>query len=303
MNTDASIVLSLEKLGLTVKLNEDMSCHTTFKAGGRAEYFISAKNPESIYGAIKLAEKENIDYFILGKGSDTLFRDSGFNGFVISTAQFMTEIKVSGNIIKAQAGASLAHLCMTACENSLTGLEFAYGIPGSVGGAVFMNAGAYGGEMKDIIKSVTYLDKDGRIITKNRGSLDLSYRHSFFSDNPGCVIISCEVELKKGVQSEIKSKMDDLTERRRSKQPLEYPSAGSAFKRPEGYFASKLIDDCGLRGVSVGNAQISEKHTGFIINKGGATADDIIGLIKLAQKTVFEKTGVRLEPEIRIIPA
>ena len=237
----------------------------------------------------------------MGNGSNLLVKDCGIDGVVIKMTSFTQDIEVDGNTIRCKAGTSLTKLCMTAYENSLTGLEFAYGIPGTVGGAVYMNAGAYGGEIKDVITSVCHINPDMECETFTADKLDLGYRTSFYAKNEGYIITDAEFELKKGDKTEIKAKMDDLMGRRKDKQPLEFPSAGSTFKRPEGYFAGALIEQCGLKGYTVGGAQVSEKHAGFVINKDG-TASDILELIDYVRNTVREKTGVELEPEVKIIP-
>ena len=276
----------------------DMSEYTSFRAGGKADRLVIPDTPEELAEALKEAEGEVL---ILGDGSDTLFRDGGFRGTVIKPGDGFSEIKVTGTRLTAGSSALLSQAAKAAAQGSLTGLECVSGIPGSVGGAVFMNAGAYGGEIKDVIESVTAISrKTGELTEIPKEDLDLSYRHSVFAET-GDVIVSAAFRLENGDRAEIEEKMRDLTEKRNSKQPLRYPSAGSFFKRPEGYFAGKLIQDAGLKGLSVGGARVSEKHSGFIINTGGATAKDIIDLMYLVQNTVYDKFGVMLEPEVRIV--
>ncbi len=242
----------------------------------------------------------SLNTYILGNGTNVLFTDRGFRGVIFIISHEMGDISVSGNKLTASAGASLKKLCQTALDNGLTGLEFAYGIPGTVGGAVYMNAGAYGGEMKQVVKEVAAVDSLGKLKTFTTDQLDLSYRKSVFTD-ADYVILSATVELTEGDKCEIRSKMDELMLRRKDKQPLEYPSAGSTFKRPEGTYAGLVIEQSGLKGYSVGGAQVSEKHANFVINKGGATASDIITLIEDVKRIVKEKTGYDLECEVKLI--
>lgn len=278
--------------------NEPMKSHTTFKIGGDAEVFVTVKNIEELKAVISFTKENNIPYFTLGKGSNLLVSDNGIKGAVISLGGDFEEIKVLENgKIYAGAGASLMKLCKVALMNDLSGLEFAYGIPGSVGGAVFMNAGAYGGEMKDCLFSASYVSENGQEGSFTLDEMNLGYRTSVFKTN-GYIITGCTVALTKGDNAEIKEKMNDLLGRRRSKQPLEYPSAGSTFKRPEGAFAGTLIESCGLKGYSVGGAEVSTKHAGFVINKGNATAKDVNTLIENVQKRVKEETGYFLETEV-----
>lgn len=278
--------------------DEPMKNHTTFKVGGNAQVFVTVNSKVELSALMKYISTENISYFILGKGSNLLVSDSGIKGVVITLSGEFTDIKTEdGNKIFAGAGASLMKLCRFAQENSLSGLEFAYGIPGSVGGAVFMNAGAYGGEMKDCLVSADYITPQGEFGTFTSDELQLGYRTSVFK-NKKYIITSCTLSLKEENKDIIKEKMDDLLGRRRSKQPLEYPSAGSTFKRPEGAFAGTLIESCGLKGYTIGGACVSEKHAGFIINKGGATFEDIDSLIKEVQKKVKDETGYFLETEV-----
>ena len=277
-----------------------MSLHTTFKIGGNARLVVYPQNEEQISELVKCAKAENVRLIAVGNGSNLLVDDDGIDACVLILGEPFSLIKlIDDETIYAKAGAKLIALCRFAYEHSLSGLEFAYGIPGSAGGAAFMNAGAYGGEMKDVLYKCEHIDKNGDIGFLENDDLKLSYRHSAYYDN-GAVITGLYLKLKKGEKSEIKEKMDDLIGRRRAKQPLEYPSAGSTFKRPEGYFAGALIEQCNLKGKSVGGAQVSEKHAGFVINKGGATCKDVLDLCKYCSDKVMEETGVKLEMEIRV---
>ena len=277
---------------------EPMKKHTTFRIGGPAEYLILPQTAEEIADVVKLCRQEEIPWYIVGNGSNLLVADEGVRGVVIQLLRNFNQIQVEGCQIRMQAGAQNAAVAKRALDASLTGFEFAAGIPGTIGGAVVMNAGAYGGEMKDILKEVTVLDQNGMIRTIPAGELELGYRTSIIA-RKGYVVLEAVIVLKTGDPKEIKAAMDDLKEKRVTKQPLEYPSAGSTFKRPEGYFAGKLIMDAGLRGFSVGGAQISEKHCGFVINKGNATAKDVTELMDETKKIVMEKFGVALEPEVK----
>lgn len=277
---------------------EPMKKHTTFRIGGPAEYLILPQTTEEIADVIKLCRQEEIPWYIVGNGSNLLVADEGVRGVVIQMLRNFNQIQVEGCQIRMQAGAQNAAVAKRALDASLTGFEFAAGIPGTIGGAVVMNAGAYGGEMKDILKEVTVLDPNGMIRTIPAEELELGYRTSIIA-RKGYVVLEAVIVLKTGDPKEIKAAMDELKEKRVTKQPLEYPSAGSTFKRPEGYFAGKLIMDAGLRGFSVGGAQISEKHCGFVINKGNATAKDVTELMDETKKIVMEKFGVALEPEVK----
>ena len=279
---------------------EAMSRHTTFKIGGPADYFLMPDKDTDVGRIVKICKESAIPYFILGNGSNLLVGDGGYRGAVIQIYKNMSAVTVEGTEITVQAGALLSSVAAAAKNAALTGFEFAGGIPGTMGGAVVMNAGAYGGEMKDILKSVTVLTADGQEKELTPGELDMSYRHSSITEEH-YMVLGVTIALEAGSQEQIRAKMEELKEKRVEKQPLEYPSAGSTFKRPEGYFAGKLIQDSGLKGTSVGGAQVSEKHAGFIINKGGATCKDVDGLRELVQKTVFEKFGVMLEPEVKRI--
>lgn len=277
-----------------------MNAHTTFKIGGPARLMVFPKSEEEISAVIKKCRELGQRYVVVGNGSNLLVADEGIDGVVICLGKDFSEVMlVDDETVFAQAGAQLMKVCRVALENSLSGLEFAYGIPGSCGGGAFMNAGAYGGELKDVIIKCEHIDENG-----NKGflcgeDLKLSYRHSAYYDN-GCVITGVYMKLKKGNPDEIKAKMDDFMLRRKTKQPLEYPSAGSTFKRPEGYFAGALIEQCNLKGFAVGGAQVSEKHAGFVINKGGATCDDVLKLCDEVARKVKSECGVDLEMEIRV---
>lgn len=280
--------------------DEVMSAHTTFRVGGPADYFASPSDVDQVAGLIELCRKCEIPYFVLGNGSNLLVSDVGYRGMIINIMDNMNGITVDGDVITAQAGAKLVRVSRLARDNSLTGLEFASGIPGTIGGAVYMNAGAYGGEMKDVVTSVKVMDADGHIYDMSSDELDFSYRHSAV-EAEGLIVLEVTMKLAAGVQQDIDDRMKELSDSRRTKQPLEYPSAGSTFKRPEGYFAGKLIMDAGLRGYSVGGAQVSEKHCGFVVNRGGATAADVTGLIRDVQKKVMDQFGVMLEPEVKML--
>ena len=276
-----------------------MSGATTFKIGGPADVFIEAQSEETLSKIIKLCKAEGVPFMLIGAGSNLLVSDKGIEGVVCRLGEGFDYVEVSDKKIHAGASVSLAKLAKKAQRASLSGLEFASGIPGSLGGAIFMNAGAYGGEMKDVVVKTRYMDENGDILEVSGDDHDFSYRHSIFSGG-NKHIISSEMELDFKNPDEILETMKDLNARRKEKQPLEKPSAGSAFKRPEGYFAAKLIEDSGLKGVSVGGAEVSKKHAGFIVSDGNATAKDVCDLIALVQKTVKEKFGVSIEPEIKI---
>lgn len=290
-----------------IEKDADMSKEVSFRAGGRADILVRPQNENELVEVLSILNRSGVEYMVMGNGSNLLIRDGGYRGVIvkISSAAFAGfEIlnEEDGEVsIKAGAGMLMASLARKLAESSLAGFEFASGIPGSIGGAVFMNAGAYDGEIKDIIVSAEVIGKDGTgISTVTADEMDLSYRHSIFH-NTGDVVISVILKLKKGKREEIEEKMAELGRRRNEKQPVNFPSAGSFFKRPEGYFAGKLVQDAGLKGYSVGGAQVSELHSGFVINKGGATASDIIAVMHHCQDEVFKKFGVRLEPEVRIL--
>lgn len=277
---------------------EPMKKHTTFRIGGPADYLVLPQTAEEIAKIVALCKEQQEPWYIMGNGSNLLVSDEGVRGVVIQLLRNFNQIQVEGCQIRMQAGAQNAAIARQALDASLSGFEFAAGIPGTIGGAVVMNAGAYGGEMKDILKEVTVLDREGQIRTLPAEELELGYRTSIIA-RKDYLVLEAVIELKPGNAEEIKAAMDDLKEKRVTKQPLEYPSAGSTFKRPEGYFAGKLIMDAGLRGFTVGGAQISEKHCGFVINKGDATAKDVTDLMEETKKIVMEKFGVVLEPEVK----
>ncbi len=288
--------------GIKYVENKPLSENTSFKIGGPAEIFAKPSTVNQVCDIVKFCKKNEIPLLPLGKGSNVLISDEGIPGIVMNFGIDMANISLLGdNAIYCEAGVSLTKLCNFALENSLTGLEFAYGIPGSVGGAVFMNAGAYGGEIKDVISCADHVDKNGNIGRFEKDELQMSYRHSVYS-NKEYFITGALFVLKKGDRMEIKEKMDELWEKRFDKQPMDKPSAGSTFKRPEGAFASALIDQCGLKGYSVGDAEVSTKHAGFVINNGNATCADVLKLIEDIQKKVKEETGYFIEPEVEILP-
>lgn len=291
------LINTLKNSNITYVLNEPMSVHTTIKIGGAADILITVGTIGELQTAAAACREENIPVMILGNGSNLLVSDEGIEGAVIALDGDFKEITVDGCTITCGAGAKLSRLCTVALENGLSGLEFAYGIPGSVGGAMYMNAGAYGGEMKDVALSVTAMKSDGTVHEVPIEEMALGYRTSIFKTN-GEMILFSKYTLHQDEKDAIKARMDDVMNRRKSKQPLEYPSAGSVFKRPEGAFAGTLIEQCGLKGRTVGGAQVSEKHAGFIINIGGATCDDVMTLVKLVQDTVQKETGYFLEREI-----
>lgn len=278
-----------------ITVDSPMSEHIYFRVGGPADILVTPVNEEQVVNTLKLCREYNVPYFILGNGSNILVKDGGISGVVIKFNK-LNKITTEGNCVTAQSGALLKDVSKAALENNLRGFEFACGIPGSIGGAVFMNAGAYDGEMAHVIKSARVIDENCNIKNLTKEELELGYRSSIVMKK-GYVVIEATVELESGEYASIKDKIDDLTNRRESKQPLEYPSAGSTFKRPEGYFAGKLIQDSGLKGFSIGGAAVSEKHSGFVINKGGATAKDVLDVIAHVQKTVKENFDVELHTE------
>lgn len=290
--------LAIEK-GCTVKENEPMSRYTTFKIGGNAQLLVIVPDVSALKAILRQSDKDKIPVFLLGKGSNLLVSDKGIDGVVIKLDGGFKKITlVDDDTVYCGAGASLASVCRFALDNGLSGLEFAWGIPGSAGGAAYMNAGAYGGEMKDVLINCNHITKSGETGTLSGEELALSYRHSAYADN-GNIITGLSLRLHKDSKAEINRRMDDYMQRRKDKQPLDYPSAGSVFKRPEGYFAGALIQDSGLKGESVGGAMVSSKHSGFIINTGGATCSDVMSLIEHIKSTVNEKFGVELECEIK----
>ena len=300
LHTIQALKEGLAAAGILYREQEPLAAHTTFKIGGPAAVFVQPAQEDQLCSAIALCRELSVPYYVLGNGSNTLFGDKGWNGAVICLAGLRGEVHQEGDNLWAPAGMPLNMLCMAALRASLTGLEFAYGIPGTVGGAVYMNAGAYGGEMKDVLVSVRHLNAQGGIVETPASELDLGYRHSIFEDNGDC-ILSAQVRLAPGDAQKISEQMNDLMGRRRDKQPLDKPSAGSTFKRPAGAFAGALIDQCGLRGYRHGGAAISEKHCGFVVNLGGATCADVLALCQEVQTIVKEKTGFTLEKEIRVV--
>ena len=282
-----------------VTINKPLKNHTYTRLGGNADYFVTPVTYEQVQQIVKLANKESVPFTLLGNGSNLIIKDGGIRGIVMYLGR-LDQIKTSRTTIVAQSGALIADVSKEALRNRLTGLEFACGIPGSVGGALYMNAGAYGGEIKDVLKCATIVDQEGELYELPAESFDLAYRTSNIPKNR-YIVLSATFELKVGDYETIKSVMDDLTYRRESKQPLEYPTCGSVFKRPPGYYAGKLIQDSGLQGKEIGGAQVSLKHAGFIINKNNATAEEYIELIRHVQRVVKEKFGVTLEREVRII--
>lgn len=299
--TFAKIYDLATSLGCKAEYDVKMSEYTTFRIGGKVSLMVTPDSDESLAAIIKECKSLGIKPMIIGNGSNMLITDDGLDTVVINMCRPDSAITYIGDgVIECDAGVTLSKLCNFALEKELTGLEFAFGIPGSAGGAAYMNAGAYGGEMKDVLVACKHIDKDGNFGEISGDDLVLGYRTSAYERN-GFVITKLVLKLSKGSKEEIKAKMQELLQRRKDKQPLDYPSAGSTFKRPEGYFAGALIEQCGLKGASVGGAQVSEKHAGFVINKGGATSEDVLNLIKLVQKTVLDKTGVMLEPEVRLI--
>lgn len=281
-----------------VKKKEPMRLHTTFRVGGPADLFVSPNSVEEVCKVTALCREESVPYYIMGNGSNLLVSDQGYRGVIIQFYKEMNDISVEGTLLRAQAGALLSAVANRALSESLTGFEFAAGIPGTLGGACVMNAGAYGGEMKDVLKAVTVLTQEGEVLTLSNEELELGYRTSVIA-RKHYIVLEAEIALSEGKKEEIQAVMDDLKERRITKQPLEYPSAGSTFKRPEGYFAGKLIQDAGLRGFQVGGAQVSEKHCGFVINKDHATAAEIAELIRQVSEKVETQFGVKLEPEVK----
>ena len=283
-----------------VKKDEPMKSHTTFRVGGPADYFVTPQTAEEVAKVIEACTQEKVPYYIVGNGSNLLVSDKGYEGVIIQIYKQMNQVKVEGAQIHAQAGALLSMIAKRALDAELTGFEFAAGIPGTLGGACVMNAGAYGGEMKDVLKSVTVLTGKGEVKTLAKEELELGYRTSCIPSR-GYIVLEAVISLKKGNIEEITALSRKLSAQRIEKQPLEYPSAGSTFKRPEGYFAGKLIMDSDLRGYRVGGAQVSEKHCGFVINAGGATAEDVVTLMKNVTDIVYEKFGVKLEPEVKFL--
>lgn len=299
MNMDLYQELCRASSAERVLQDEPMRLHTTFRTGGPADLFVMPKK-EELPRLIALCLEYETPYFVVGNGSNLLVADGGVRGVVFEIGKPMGKIDVEGDRIRAEAGALLSAVAAKALEASLTGFEFASGIPGSIGGGAVMNAGAYGGELKDVLLTVSLFSEDGTVREVSASELDLSYRHSNIPAK-GEIVLEAVLQLQSGDAEKIRARMEELKEKRTAKQPLEYPSAGSAFKRPEGYFAGKLIQDAGLKGYTVGGAQVSEKHAGFVINRGGATSAQIRQLLSDVQERVFESAGVRLEPEIKFL--
>lgn len=286
--------------GENVRRQEPMSLHTTFRIGGPADLFVTPGSIQAVADSIRICKETQTPYAVIGNGSNLLVSDTGYRGVIIQIGRNLNQVSVNGEEIRAQAGAMLSVIAKTALSESLTGFEFASGIPGTLGGAAVMNAGAYGGEMKDVLTEVKVLTREGEIRTVPAGKLEMGYRTSLAAKN-GWIILEAVLKFQKGDAEAIRGRMEELKMQRVTKQPLDLPSAGSTFKRPEGYFAGKLIMDAGLRGFTVGGAQISEKHCGFVVNKGGATAEDVRNLICAVQKKVQEDAGVKLEPEVKFL--
>lgn len=289
------------KLNCIVRYDEPLKNHTTFKIGGNCIALIEPREVSDIVETIKICRENSIKFFVIGNGSNLLVPDEGYNGVIIKLKGEFSTIKVEGDYVMVNSGAKLSEVYTVAYENSLTGFEFASGIPGTIGGAIFMNAGAYGGEMKDIVESVEVLDLDNFELRELKNEeLEFSYRKSIIQ-RKNYIVTTIKLKFKKGNKEEINSVYEDLRDRRNSKQPLNFGSAGSTFKRPEGHFASKLIEDAGLKGYHINDAWVSEKHSGFIVNKGNASYKEVMELIEYVQKVVFEKFGVKLETEVRIL--
>ena len=297
-----NLTLRWKENNISVICDAPMKEYTSFKAGGNAAALVTVESVAQLQQVLADVQEAGVASLLLGNGSNTLFKDSGYDGVVIKLGEAFSACEhLGGGRVVAGASVLMSVLAKYLLRESLSGFEFASGIPGSLGGAVFMNAGAYGGELKDILVSAKAVSRDGSEVREfTAEELELSYRHSALEDN-GYIVISAQLQLQPGVQEEIQAKMRELMEKRNTKQPVQYPSAGSTFKRPEGYFAGKLIEDAGLKGVSVGGAQVSVLHSGFVINRGGATATDILDLMTLVQNTVYDQFGVKLEPEVRII--
>ena len=294
------LLLQREVPGLEVRAQEPMSSHTTFKVGGPAAVMALPVTEQQLVSAVKLARSEGVEPWWVGLGSNLLVDDNGLNAFVIRTAPQMNACKVEGTTVTAWAGAPLAQVANAAADRGLTGLEFAHGIPGSLGGGVTMDAGAYDGEMRQVVRSVRALNRNCEVEELSAEQCEFSYRHSVFSDGSR-LVLSAVMELQPGEEAAIRSRMAELMAKRKEKQPLEWPSAGSTFKRPAGHFAAALIDQCGLKGMTVGGAKVSEKHAGFVINAGGATCCDILTLMDKIRERVFRETGVELEPEVKYL--
>ena len=300
MSDIAALVRALRAEQLPALQGEPLSRHTTFQIGGPAAVFCRPETPAQLLRTLELCREHGVRSYLLGNGSNTLFSDAGFDGAVVCTVEMKSPVTVSGNVLRAAAGAPLGAVCRKAQQAGLAGLAFAFGIPGTVGGAVYMNAGAYGGELKQVLRRVTFLDRALRLDSLPVQELALGYRTSRF-ETEGGVILEAEFSLTPGDPAAIEAEMQELMARRREKQPLELPSAGSTFKRPQGAFAGALIEQAGLRGFAVGGAAVSTKHCGFVVNTGGATCADVVTLTEEVARIVYEKTGYRLEREIRVV--
>ena len=300
MSDIAALVRALRAEQLPALQGEPLSRHTTFQIGGPAAVFCRPETPAQLLRMLELCREHGVRSYLLGNGSNTLFSDAGFDGAVVCTVEMKRPVTVSGNVLRAAAGAPLGAVCRKAQQAGLAGLAFAFGIPGTVGGAVYMNAGAYGGELKQVLRRVTFLDRALRLDSLPVQELALGYRTSRF-ETEGGVILEAEFSLTPGDPAAIEAEMQELMARRREKQPLELPSAGSTFKRPQGAFAGALIEQAGLRGFAVGGAAVSTKHCGFVVNTGGATCADVVALTEEIARIVYEKTGYRLEREIRVV--
>ena len=292
---------ALRKRAIPFAVQEPLSRHTSFRIGGPAAVFCEPRTKEQLKQALSLCRAAGRRVDLLGRGTNILFADEGFDGVVVHIGEGLSAIEQNGAFLTVQAGAQLARVCAQAGMEGYSGLEFAFGIPGCVGGAVYMNAGAYGGEIRDVLASATFLDETGTERTLQAAELAMGYRTSIFEQNPQWCILSATFALKRGDSAEIRARMADYARRRTEKQPLNMPSAGSTFKRPEGAYAGALIEQCGLRGCAIGGAQVSEKHCGFIVNRGGATCEDVLSLADVVCKIVTEQTGYRLEKEIRVV--
>ena len=285
----------------SIKYNEPMKKHTTMRVGGPCDCMVEPSSIDEIQKIIEYAKKNNIKYYVIGNGSNLLVKDEGVHALIIKIANKFSGVEVNGEHIKAYSGCSVPKLSQIAKENSLSGLEFACGIPGSVGGGIRMNAGAYGSEMVNVVEKVGFLDEDGKLNEIDGKDANFTYRHSMFVENPKYIVVYAIYKLQKGNKEEISRVMEENMNSRKQKQPIEYPNFGSVFKRPEGYFVGKLVDECGLKGYKIGGAQVSTKHSGFMINTGDATCKDVLDLIEYVKEKVYEKFNVKLQEEVVIL--
>jgi len=292
-------VLAHELPGVRILENEPLSRHTSFRIGGPARALLCPKTVADIPSILRIAAECGVKLYIMGNGTNLLVSDAGINAFVLKTVPACANISIDNGLLTAESGCTLARAAVEAQKAALSGFEFAHGIPGSVGGAVAMNAGAYGGEISQVLVQTTYCSGDGTVHVLDAANHDFGYRHSFFTDHPDCIVLSSCFRLHEGARAEIRKRMDDLALKRSGSQPLDKPSAGSVFKRPVGHYAGRLIEDCGLKGFTIGGAQVSPKHAGFIINNGGATCDDVRCLIEHIQHTVMDRFRIQLECEVR----